>query len=157
MLRFAGCKIENSDGHRTAYSLLGQLWQEETGRPLPTIARTERGKPYFPGEKLHFSITHTKNYAFCVLSDRPVGIDAEELSRKINPALAKKILSPGELRQYETAEDKNKALLIFWVLKEAEAKCTGEGIRIHPRHTDFSLNDPRVRETMGCLMAVIEG
>ena len=157
LLKAAGVKIQIGNGHMEAYALLRTLWREETDRPFPQIAYTERGKPYFPEEKLHFSITHTKNYAFCVLSDRPVGIDAEELSRKINPALAKKILSPGELRQYETAEDKNKALLTFWVLKEAEAKCTGEGIRIHPRHTDFSLNDPRVRETMGCLMAVIEG
>lgn len=157
MLRLAGCKIENSDGHTIAYSLLEKLWIEETGRPLPTIARTEKGKPYFSGEKHHFSVTHTKNYAFCALSDRPVGIDAEELTRKINPAIAEKILSPGEFRQYASAEDKNKALLTFWVLKEAEAKCTGEGIRIHPTHTAFSLTDPRVREEMDCLVAVIEG
>ena len=156
MLRLAGCKIENCDGHTAAYELLARLWQEETGRDLPAIAYTERGKPYFAGENTHFSITHTKRYAFCALCDRPVGIDAEELCRKINPAIAEKILSPGEFRQYASAEDKNKALLTFWVLKEAAAKCTGEGIRIHPNHTDFSLTDPRVREEMDCLVAIIK-
>lgn len=157
MLKIAGVEIRTNDGHTEAYALLRTLWRETTGRPFPQIARTEKGKPYFPGEEFHFSITHTKHYAFCALSDRPVGIDAEELGRKIKPAIAGKILSPGELEQYENAEDKNKALLTFWVLKEAQAKCTGEGIRLHPNHTDFYLSDPRVQEYMGCLVAVIEG
>ena len=156
MLRLLGQRLGEADGHTVAYQLLEKLWQEETGKPFPTIARTEKGKPYFLGEKLHFSITHTKTCAFCALSDRPVGIDAEPLTRKINPAHAQKLLSPEEYMQYENAADPNRALLTFWVLKEAEAKCTGEGIRIHPTHTTFSLTDARVQEMMDCLVAVIQ-
>lgn len=155
MLEIAGVEILELDGHTAAYALLETLFREATGRPLPEIARTERGKPYFLNEKLCFSITHTKKHAFCALSDCPVGIDAEELDRKINPALAEKILSSGELAQYRVASDKNKALLTFWVLKEAAAKCSGEGLRGYPDHTDFGLNDSRVREIKGCLVAVI--
>ena len=70
--------------------------------------------------------------------------------------MAEKILSPGELSQYAKAEDKQRALLTFWVLKEAAGKCTGEGLRIWPNHTEFSLSDPRVQEIDGCLVAVIE-
>ena len=117
---------------------------------------TDRGKPYFPGEKLFFSITHTKAHAFCVLSDAQVGIDAEELDRKVNPALGEKILSPNEYTQYLNAKDRNRALLTFWVLKEAAAKCTGEGLRGYPNQTDFSLEDIRVKEMNGCLVAVIK-
>lgn len=156
MLWLLGQQLGEADGHTVAYQLLEKLWQEETGKPFPTIARTEKGKPYFLGEKLHFSITHTKTCAFCALSDRPVGIDAEPLTRKINPAHAQKLLSPEEYMQYENAADPNRALLTFWVLKEAEAKCTGEGIRIHPTHTTFSLTDARVQEMMDCLVAVIQ-
>ena len=156
MLRLLGQQLGEADGHTVAYQLLEKLWQEETGKPFPTIARTEKGKPYFLGEKLHFSITHTKTCAFCALSDRPVGIDAEPLTRKINPAHAQKLLSPEEYMQYENAADPNRALLTFWVLKEAEAKCTGEGIQIHPTHTTFSLTDARVQEMMDCLVAVIQ-
>ena len=156
MLRLLGQQLGEADGHTVAYQLLEKLWQEETGKPFPTIARTEKGKPYFSGEKLHFSITHTKTCAFCALSDRPVGIDAEPLTRKINPAHAQKLLSPEEYMQYENATDPNRALLTFWVLKEAEAKCTGEGIRIHPTHTTFFLTDARVQEMMDCLVAVIQ-
>ena len=156
MLKVAGTKIQTGDGHGEAYALLRTLWQEETQRPFPEIAHTERGKPYFVGEEMYFSITHTKRHAFCVLSDAPVGIDAEEADRKINPALAQKILSPGEYAQYLAAKDPNRALLTFWVLKEAAAKCTGEGLRGYPNKTDFSLSDDRVKEMNGCLVAVIE-
>ena len=155
MLGIAGVENSELDGHTVAYALLATLFRQETGRPLPEIARTAKGKPYFLNENLHFSITHTKSYSFCALSDCPVGIDAEELTRKINLGLAEKILSPGEKEQYEKAPDKNKALLTFWVLKEAAAKCTGEGIYGYPNTTNFSLTDPRVREVKGCLVAVI--
>lgn len=124
---------------------------------MPEISLKEEGKPYFPGENLHFSITHTNRHVFCALSSHPIGIDAEELDRPVKPQLAKHILSAGELRQYEQAADPHRALLTFWVLKEAAAKQTGKGIRGYPNDTDFSLSDPRVQELQGCLVAVIEG
>ena len=85
-----------------------------------------------------------------------MGLDAEEADRKINLKLAEKILSPWEKQQFDAAENPEKALLTFWVLKEAEAKRTGEGLRGYPNHTNFSLDDPRVTELDGCLVAVME-
>ena len=123
---------------------------------MPEIQKTDRGKPYFRDSPLHFSITHTKKHAFCVLSSHNVGIDAEELDRRVNLRLAPKILSPGELRQYEQAEDQKKTLLTFWVLKEAQVKLTGEGLTGYPDHTDFILPHPAVQEVDGCLLAILE-
>ena len=122
---------------------------------MPEILIADRGKPYFSDGKIHFSISHTKRHVFCVLADREVGIDAEELDRIVKPSLAAKILSAGELQQYEAAADKGKALLTFWVLKEAAGKASGDGLRGYPNHTDFSLDDPRVTEMDGCLVAVV--
>lgn len=156
MLRLESRAIEPGQGHSAGRALLGQMYETHTGQPLPPIARTERGKPYFPGRQLHFSISHTKGHVFCALSDRPVGIDAEELDREISLGLAEKILSPAEYAQYEAAKDKRLALLTFWVLKEARAKYTGKGIAGYPNHTQFSLDDPRVTMHSGCLLAVIE-
>ena len=138
--------------------LLAQMYEELTGEELPPIEKAPRGKPYFPGSDLHFSITHTKTTVFCAIADTPLGIDAEDLTRKVSPALAEKILSPYEYAQYEAVpeEDKNEALLRFWVLKEAEAKCSGLGLRGYPDHTEFDLEDPRVQELGGCLVAVIQ-
>ena len=152
-----GCReIEPGTGHAMGRQLLSLLYREYTGKELPPILLSERGKPYFADSSLHFSITHTPKHVFCVLSDSPVGIDAEELDRDVNLHLAERILSPGEMSRYLAAEDKRLALLTFWVLKEAAAKASGEGLRGFPNHTDFSLDDPRVQIRNSCLLAVVE-
>lgn len=145
-----------SDGHAEGRALLAQMYRQHVGGTLPEIAVTDRGKPYFMESPWYFSISHSRGHVFCALSQRPVGIDAEEMDRVVNLRLADKILSPMERRQYENAADKGLALLTFWVLKEAQAKCTGEGLRGYPNQTEFMLTDPRVQQLEGCLVAVIE-
>ena len=147
--------LDGRSGHETGRELLAELYFRETGEPMPQIRVTEAGKPYFPHSPWHFSISHTKRRVFCVLSRENVGIDAEELDRKIDLKLADKVLSPGERARFDAAEDKRKALLTFWVLKEAAVKLAGTGLRGYPNHTDFALDDPRVREMEGCLLAVM--
>lgn len=148
-------RLNGRTGHEAGRALLAKLYAEHFGNEMPEIVTAERGKPYFSTGNVYFSISHTKGHVFCVLADREIGIDAEELDRAVKPTLAQKILSPAELAQYEAAEDKNSALLTFWVLKEAAAKATGDGLRGYPNGTDFSLTDPRVTEIDGCIVAVI--
>lgn len=143
-------------GHEAGRKLLEKMYWELMAEPMPTIAVTDRGKPYFTEGDLHFSISHTPRHVFCALAEAPVGVDAEELDREINLNLADKILSPKEREQYELAEDKRDALLTFWVLKEAAAKCSGEGLRGYPKDTNFFLYDPRVAIRDGCYVAAIE-
>ena len=147
--------LSGQTGHEAGRALLRRMYARHIGGQMPQILTAERGKPYFAQGNVHFSISHTKSHVFCVLADRPVGIDAEELDRAVSPRLAEKILSPGELAQYQAAEDQNRALLTFWVLKEAAAKMSGEGLRGYPDHTNFALTDPRITEIDNCLVAVI--
>ena len=155
-MKIACCELNGKSGHEAGRELLAKLYFEETGLSLPPILTTDRGKPYFENSPLHFSISHTRRHAFCVLAEHNVGIDAEELDRNISLKLAEKILSPMEKAQYDAAPDKRRALLKFWVLKEAAAKLSGEGLRGYPDHTQFSLEDPRVTEIDGCLVAVLQ-
>lgn len=155
-MRIAACALEGRTGQEAGRALLAELYRQETGEDLPPVLKTERGKPYFENSPYHFSISHTPKHAFCVLSRENVAIDAEELDRAINLRLAEKILSPSEKIRFDAAPDKRRALLTFWVLKEAAAKLSGEGLRGYPNHTDFSLEDPRVREMEGCLVAVLD-
>ena len=157
MIALQGLPIAPGEGHEAGRALLEEMVVAHTGNPMPPIGVTDRGKPYFTEGSLHFSISHSKGHVFCALSDRPIGIDAEEADRAISPALAEKILSPGEYAQWQQAPDPRSALLTFWVLKEAQAKRTGEGLRGYPKDTDFSLADARVQLLHGCLVAVIEG
>ena len=116
-MKMASCELDGLTGHQAGRKLLAELYWAETGENLPEIRVTDRGKPYFPDSDWHFSISHTPKHAFCVLSRHNVGLDAEELNRKVNLKLADKILSPGEKNRFEAAENKEKALLTFWVLK----------------------------------------
>lgn len=155
-MKLASCILHGRTGHEAGRELLKMLYFEQTGKALPPILVTDRGKPYFEDSPLHFSISHTQYHAFCAISEHNIGIDAEETDRNINVKLAEKILSPTEKAQFHAAPDKRLALLKFWVLKEAAAKLSGEGLRGYPNHTDFSLDDPRVTEIDGCLVAVLE-
>ena len=157
MLKLDFWPLNGLDSRVAGKLLLAQMYEELTGEEMPPIEKAPRGKPYFPGSDLHFSITHTKTTVFCAIADAEIGIDAEDLNRKVSPALAQKILSPPEYAQYEAVadEEKNEALLRFWVLKEAEAKCSGLGLRGYPNHTEFDLDDERVQKLGGCMVAVI--
>lgn len=151
-----GCQMLcGRSGHEAGRELLSQLYVQETGEPLPEIAVTKWGKPYFLNSSWHFSISHTKRRVFCVLSRSNVGIDAEELDRPIRLTLADKVLSSAEREQFDRAEDKKCAFLTFWVLKEAAAKLAGTGLQGYPNHTCFSLEDSRVRIVDGCVVAVL--
>ena len=148
----AGEPLNGRSGHEAGRQLLEKLYREYTGQECPEILTADRGKPYFAGNPVHFSISHTPRHVFCALSDRPIGIDAEETDRQVNLKLADKILSPAEKARFDGTRE---ALLRLWVLKEAAAKYTGEGLRGYPNHTDFDPNDPRIQEIDGCFVAVI--
>ena len=151
-----GRELGQETGHEAGRRLLADMYRQYVGEPLPEIAVTERGKPYFVDSSWHFSISHSKRHAFCALSRNNIGIDAEEEDRQVRLHLADKILSPMEKAQFDGATNPRLTLLEFWVLKEAQAKMTGIGLKGYPMHTEFTLPDPRVRRIQGCLVAVIE-
>ena len=155
-MQLCSAALNGRTGYEAGRALLAEMYRAKTGQELPQICTAPRGKPYFPEGGLHFSISHTKRRVFCALSEKPVGIDAEETDRQVDLRLADKILSSGERQAYDAAADKRTALLRLWVLKEAAAKLSGEGLRGYPNTTDFSPDDPRVTETDGCFLAVME-
>ncbi|MCD7756418.1 MAG: 4'-phosphopantetheinyl transferase superfamily protein [Firmicutes bacterium] len=154
--RLAWAALAGGSGHEAAWALLARLYREETGEALPETAVTALGKPYFPAGGLHFSLSHCRTHAFCCLSRHNIGIDAEDVQRQIPPAVGERFLSPGEKRRAAAAQDPAAALLRLWVLKEAYAKCTGQGLGAYLRGTDFTPDDPRITTIDGCYVAVVE-
>lgn len=154
-MKLAVCRLNGRKGHEVGRELLAMLYREETGCSLPEIRIEERGKPYFADSPLHFSISHTRTHAVCVLAHCPVGVDAEELDRQLRGNIVRRALSESEYRQYEQSESSQETFLRFWVLKEAAVKLSGEGLQGFPNHTQFVLPDERIRVWDGCLIALM--
>lgn len=94
--------------------LLYQLLPTFTHEPLE-LQRNEHGKPYFAGDKIHVSITHSPSLAAVLLSDKfEVGIDIELISEKAL-RVAKRFLSEDEIQQ--TGSDALNTCL-YWSAKE---------------------------------------
>lgn len=146
--------LNGRSGHEVGRALLAQLYRQATGEELPPIAVTPQGKPYFTEGSWHFSISHTDHYAFCVLSQHNVGLDAEEKGRPVSPKILEKFLSNRE--KTRLGSDPEDDFLRLWVLKEAEAKLTGRGMGNWMKNTDFDPFDQRIQETNGCYVAVLE-
>lgn len=155
--RLAWRRLDGADPHKAGLALLDELYRKKTGQAMPEIHLTERGKPCFPAGMPYFSLSHTHRHVFCCLSDRPVGIDAEEADRKAPLHLAERICSPTEWTRFSQAADPNGAFLRLWVLKEAAAKCAGTGLTHNLNQTDFFPEDPRIRLLDGCYVAIVYG
>ena len=146
--------LNGRDGHEVGRELLARLYAQATGDELPPIAVTPRGKPYFPDRPWHFSISHTKHFAFCALSGHNIGLDAEEKDRAVSAAMVEKIVSDSE--KSRLGNDPKDAFLRLWVLKEAQAKLTGRGFGNWLKSTNFDPFDSRIQEINGCYIAVLE-
>ena len=51
--------IAPGQGYAAGRELLKQLYLQHFGSPVPEIAVTDRGKPYFIDSPVHFSVSHT--------------------------------------------------------------------------------------------------
>ncbi len=92
------------------------------------FSKNEFGKPYLSGfHDIYFSISHSGQYAACAVSDTPIGIDIQKLSR-YNQRLAERICSKAELCQLAADNDKASLFTKLWTQKEAYVKMLGSGI-----------------------------
>ena len=119
-------------GRRTcaaAYLLLCEGLRKEYGiTEKPVFEFGEHGKPSIIGRPdLHFSLSHCREAAICVLSDRPVGIDIESVGR-YNECLVRYTMNDEEMAQILASNRPDIAFTRLWTQKEAVVKCTGEGI-----------------------------
>ncbi|MCI8464356.1 MAG: 4'-phosphopantetheinyl transferase superfamily protein [Lachnospiraceae bacterium] len=101
------------------------------------IARTKRGKPYFPEQPdLHFSISHSGDFWVCAFSERPVGVDIQKHVKRAGESqtqaaarlarMAERFFHPEETAW--VMEYPYKRFFQIWTAKESYVKYTGEGI-----------------------------
>ncbi len=97
--------------------------------PNQEIEIADTRKPFLPGEKYHFSISHCGDYAAAIVSsDLRVGIDIEIFTPRVTK-IQHKFLHPDELllvKQYPQ-EQQIPLLTLLWSVKEAMFKWWGRG------------------------------
>ena len=117
----------------------------------------EHGKPAIVGHpEIYFNMSHCREAAICVLSDKPVGVDIESI-RRYSESLARYTMNDTELKQIEQAERREVEFIRLWTLKEAVLKCSGEGIRNNMKHVLDVLKDAKtvINEKKGYIYSVV--
>jgi len=128
-------RFRHEQGQRlcvAAYLLLKEALAEQEGiTENPLFEYGEHGKPFIVGHpELHFSLSHCREAAVCVLSRRPVGIDVESVGR-YSESVARYAMNDSELRLISEAPRPEVAFIRLWTMKESLLKLTGEGINDH--------------------------
>ena len=112
-----------------AYQLLKQGLKEEYGmEENPVFEYNEHGKPSIVGHpEICFNLSHCKEAAICVLSDRPVGVDVESI-REYKESLVNYTMNDEEVSLIKSADNPAAAFIRLWTMKEATMKLIGTGI-----------------------------
>ncbi len=100
----------------------------------------EWGKPafkYYP--EIHFSLSHSGDYAICSIGDKPVGNDIEGI-RQGHLKVADRFFT-GEEREWmyqgKNEEEITERMFRIWTMKESFLKVTGRGMSLSLR--DFAV------------------
>ena len=111
-----------------SYLLLTYALRKEFAISSQTLAYTDRGKPYLPDyPDIHFNISHCPRGCVCAVSDKPVGVDIQDV-RPFSQDVANCCCSTGELRLLDRSADPAACFAQMWAMKESYLKMTGEGI-----------------------------
>ncbi len=90
----------------------------------PKVLRTDKGKPYFEGFPLFFSVSHSKEYTAVAFCNEKIGIDLQDIRNCKEKSIAKKFFHPDEQKAYLDGYDFFK----IWTMKESYVKFLGLGI-----------------------------
>ena len=103
---------------------------EEHGYSKEQVATEENGKLYLPGvNNFYFSLSHSGEYAACVVCDVPVGVDIQK-KRMTKANIAKRFFQIKESDKIEKQppEKRDDMFFRYWTGKESYLKLTGKGI-----------------------------
>ncbi len=94
------------------------------------------GKPRVRGSGPHFSLTHTGEHALVAVSDRELGLDAEEIRpARVDAPLAQRVMTDEEFQCWTKAERVEQVAAFFrlWCAKESVMKSSGRGMDLGPQ------------------------
>ena len=106
----------------------------------------EYGKPVFAAcREMHFSLSHSEEYAVCVMAPCETGCDVETM-KPFRLPVAKRVFTEEELLWFSGEEEAGRgdeAFCRLWTLKESFLKATGKGFAFPVRELSFSFPESR--------------
>jgi 4'-phosphopantetheinyl transferase len=94
-----------------------------------TFEINESGKPYLKDyDNIHFNISHSGDYAVCVVCDVPVGIDIQKITEIDFISIVNRHFSNNDIQSIKNTTDKQLKFFELWVQKESYLKMLGTGI-----------------------------
>lgn len=112
-----------------SFLMLEEMLRQNCGLDTcPEFSYESNGKPYLKERPdIFFNISHCRKGIACAVSDRPIGVDIEEI--QYDGHLAEIILNASELEAVRKSAEPSIEFTTFWTCKESCLKLTGEGIR----------------------------
>ena len=95
------------------------------------VAYTSQGKPFLPDyPEWHISLSHSGNWAVCLLSDAPSSVDIQQYRDGSFIAIAERHFSAAECAALQAFSPKEQQRLFFrlWCAKECVLKLRGTGL-----------------------------
>ena len=90
----------------------------------------ENGKLYLTEyDGIYVNLSHSGDYAVCVVSDVPVGVDIQHC-RECDMKMAKRFFTVKEAEFIRNSTDKNSTFFEIWTKKESFVKAVGKGLAI---------------------------
>lgn len=99
------------------------------GFPWADVVAEQFNKPFLPGHRYHFSISHCDDYAAAIVSTtQPVGIDVETIEQRVLKIRHKFLTEPEERILIDGCPDLDdrQRLTLAWSAKESMFKWLGE-------------------------------
>lgn len=138
------------------YNLLKEALEKDYGISSFKLFFSSQGKPYIKGRNdIFFNISHSKKCCVCVISDKEIGVDIEEI-KPFSQRLAEKVCSENELIQIENSSDKAREFTKIWTMKESFIKMTGEGFSHGLKEADTTKTEFFTEEREGLFISVCE-
>ena len=128
---------ENTDilVNRSLDKLKEYTSRRQDAYPVGEVLRTDRGKPYFKGGKVIFSVSHIGDMWVCLMGmtekDLSLGVDIQQIRESRYRELADRYFSAGEKElagQAAPEQEQKERFFAIWTEKEACGKALGTGI-----------------------------
>lgn len=113
-----------------AYLLLREALRLEYGNDVKTeFGYGENGKPFLLNyPDIHFNLSHCRKGVMCVVGDKPVGCDIEEIPHCLPEDVLGAAFCEQERMNIKNAANPCSEFARLWTRKESLLKLTGEGL-----------------------------